>query len=287
MRERKIAENLVKLRFAKGVTQEEVALSLSLSNKTISKWETGASIPDSLMLIKLAKYYNVSADLLLGLTDEKKVAAREVGCSVFEGLDRKETVFKAFELLKAMVPAMIENFNRCRGELGNRIDVFPTERWCDCRSGISTHELYDFIANSDEANVAVMLFRNKANFAWLNDPEKQIKTVRLFRFLSHEDVLSVLYFIHSPSCSDSFTAQYISHHTNVTEQRAAEILNEFCAVGACHWLTAHLAEGEVRVYECRGDGLLLSMLTLAYEGMCGKPIYDYCFRGPCKMTGGK
>ena len=46
MHECKIAEKLVELRTWKGVTQEDVAKSLSISNKTISKWENGASMPD-------------------------------------------------------------------------------------------------------------------------------------------------------------------------------------------------------------------------------------------------
>jgi len=43
----------------------------------------------------------------------------------------------------------------------------------------------------------------------------------------------------------------------------------------------------VRVYECFGDGILLSLITLAFERMCGKKSYDYNFNGRCKMIGGK
>ena len=43
MYECKIADKLVKLRTIMGVTQEDVAQSLSVSNKTVSKWETGVS----------------------------------------------------------------------------------------------------------------------------------------------------------------------------------------------------------------------------------------------------
>ena len=43
MYECKIAKKLVELRMVKGVTQDDVAQSLSVSNKTISKWETGIS----------------------------------------------------------------------------------------------------------------------------------------------------------------------------------------------------------------------------------------------------
>ena len=40
----------------KGITQEDVAQGLSVSNKTVSKWEKGLSIPDVEMLLKIAEY---------------------------------------------------------------------------------------------------------------------------------------------------------------------------------------------------------------------------------------
>ena len=43
----------------------------------------------------------------------------------------------------------------------------------------------------------------------------------------------------------------------------------------------------VRVYECHGDGLILSLISLAFERMCGRQSYEYNFNGRCKMIGGK
>ena len=71
MYECKIAEKLVELRTSKGVTQEEMAKSLSVYNKTISKWENGVSTPDIPMVVELAKYYGVTSDTLLGLSEDK------------------------------------------------------------------------------------------------------------------------------------------------------------------------------------------------------------------------
>ncbi len=44
MFECKIAEKLAQLRTLKGVTQDDVVKSLSISNKTISKWKNGTSM---------------------------------------------------------------------------------------------------------------------------------------------------------------------------------------------------------------------------------------------------
>ena len=132
-----------------------------------------------------------------------------------------------------------------------------------------------------------MMLRNKVNFVWMSDVNKQKEIVKIFKFLSNEDAVSVLYYVHSTACSESFTADYIAKNTGVMEERVSEILDEFCSVGACHWVTAHLAEGDVRVYECYGDGLVLSLISLAFERMCGRESYEYNFNGRCKMIGGK
>lgn len=287
MYECKIAEKLVELRTSKGVTQEDVAQSLSISNKTVSKWENGASTPDPPMVIELAKYYGVTTDTLLGLSEDKKQSTTEEIRSLFEGLDRRESVLKAFETAKALVPAMYGTVSKHNDDVYDKENVFPPEISHFYRSNISLHEFFEFVASSEDVNVAVMMLRNKADFAWMNDSNKQKEIVKIFKFLSSEDALSVLYFLHSTNCSESLTADYVADKTGLKQERVTEILDEFCSVGACHWVTAHLAEGEVRVYECHGDGLVLSLITLAFERMCGRESYEYNFNGRCKMIGGK
>lgn len=53
------------LRKEKGYTQKELAQQLFISDKAVSKWETGASIPDTALLIPLANLLGVSVTELL------------------------------------------------------------------------------------------------------------------------------------------------------------------------------------------------------------------------------
>lgn len=53
------------LRKEKGYTQKELAQKLFISDKAISKWETGSSIPDTAMLVPLAELLGVSVTELL------------------------------------------------------------------------------------------------------------------------------------------------------------------------------------------------------------------------------
>lgn len=56
---------VAELRKEKGYTQKELASELFISDKAVSKWETGASIPDTALLIPLATLLDVSVTELL------------------------------------------------------------------------------------------------------------------------------------------------------------------------------------------------------------------------------
>jgi transcriptional regulator with XRE-family HTH domain len=62
---------LKELRKKSGLTQEKLAESLGVSYQAVSKWETGAAIPDLSLIIPLAKQFHVSTDDLLGYTDHR------------------------------------------------------------------------------------------------------------------------------------------------------------------------------------------------------------------------
>ncbi len=67
------SENLKNLRKSKGLSQEELAVRLSVVRQTVSKWENGLSVPDSELLIKIAEALDTSVSVLLG----EKVAVDE------------------------------------------------------------------------------------------------------------------------------------------------------------------------------------------------------------------
>lgn len=61
------------------MTQKELALKLNVSDKTISKWETGASYPEVTMLSTIAKVLEVNVNDFFGVEDlrEKKIDMEE------------------------------------------------------------------------------------------------------------------------------------------------------------------------------------------------------------------
>ncbi|MDO4380272.1 MAG: helix-turn-helix transcriptional regulator [Clostridia bacterium] len=85
------AKRLIELRKEKGITQLQLAESLNYSDKAVSKWERGESIPDAYTLLKIAKLFSVPLDFLLDCeytppeenseeaekTDEKRIGRKK------------------------------------------------------------------------------------------------------------------------------------------------------------------------------------------------------------------
>lgn len=59
LEQKKIGAFLKKLRNEKGITQEQLAEKFCVSNRTISRWETGSNMPDLSVIVELADYYGV------------------------------------------------------------------------------------------------------------------------------------------------------------------------------------------------------------------------------------
>lgn len=74
-----IGKFLAELRKELGLTQEQLGEKIGVTNKTISRWETGTYLPPVEMLLELSKLYDVSINELLSgkrlNEDEYKVEA--------------------------------------------------------------------------------------------------------------------------------------------------------------------------------------------------------------------
>ncbi len=69
-----IAKNITDLRTAKGITQLELAEKLNYSDKAVSKWERGESIPDVTVLKQIADIFDVTLDYFVHSGNDRKKA---------------------------------------------------------------------------------------------------------------------------------------------------------------------------------------------------------------------
>lgn len=95
---KKVGAFLKQLRCEKGMTQEQLGEQLGVSNKTVSRWETGSYMPPVENLVLLSRLYDISINELLAgerVAEEKFPAIAEQNLT--QVLENQEKEFHAFE----------------------------------------------------------------------------------------------------------------------------------------------------------------------------------------------
>lgn len=102
-------DRLKELRISKNLSQEELGNILGVRKSSISNWETDKATPTYDILTKLAQYFNVTTDYLLGFNQDDldkieklKVTLKEAGLMVGDDLtiEEIEKALKIVEMLK-------------------------------------------------------------------------------------------------------------------------------------------------------------------------------------------
>lgn len=90
----KIGAFLKTLRKEKNLTQEQAAEQLGVSNRTVSRWETGTNMPDISLLLEIAELYGVSIpELIEGERKSEKMneEAKEVAARMSDYAETEKT----------------------------------------------------------------------------------------------------------------------------------------------------------------------------------------------------
>lgn len=91
-----IAANISELRRSRSMTQQDLAARLNYTDKAISKWERGESVPDIVVLKQIADMFGVTVDYLLCETHEEtalpEVKPDEQAAAAEESAKRQQSV---------------------------------------------------------------------------------------------------------------------------------------------------------------------------------------------------
>ena len=102
MDQMKIGNFLKELRKEKGITQAQLAETLNVSARTVSRWETGSNMPDISILVDIADYYDISIPEIINgerkseimNEEERKIAKTMSDYATTE----KEKIFKEMKI---------------------------------------------------------------------------------------------------------------------------------------------------------------------------------------------
>ena len=95
-----IAKNISELRRANDITQAELAEKLNYSDKAVSKWERGESVPDVMVLSEIADIFNVTVDYLL---TEDHAPAKEIVESDLKVLTKNRVIITIMSLFLVLL----------------------------------------------------------------------------------------------------------------------------------------------------------------------------------------
>lgn len=95
-----LGTNIKEYRLKKSYTQEQLAYELGVSSQTVSRWETGTTYPDIVMLPIIAALFDTSIDNLMGYAKECSTKEREEFSAEVTNLETSEKILRYREMLQ-------------------------------------------------------------------------------------------------------------------------------------------------------------------------------------------
>lgn len=106
----KIGETIKKLRKQQDVTQEKLAAYLNISYQAVSKWENGTALPDITLIPRIANFFNVSSDELLGLKTNETTEELKSYELKYQEYNRKGKVWDKINLAREVLSIYPRNY---------------------------------------------------------------------------------------------------------------------------------------------------------------------------------
>lgn len=160
-----IGKQIKALRLTKEVKQEELAEYLGVSSQAVSKWETGASVPDIALLPNLAIFFGVSIDELFQIPHEEEFERlenmfwheRRIPQATFdhsvrfleEVLAREPRNIRAYSCLAYLYNHRAKSDHEAAGEYARKVlELDPDEKkgwvaFLEANNGVCGDEWYD------------------------------------------------------------------------------------------------------------------------------------------------
>ncbi len=246
-----ISEIIASLRKSKGMTQEALANILGVSPQTVSKWETGSTMPDILLLPMIAEVFGITVDALFGI---KSLETQKQYT--------KETFYEEMYL------------DICRGFTDFWRDtedaLSPEERTAIHKQYLLDHPevnsaiLANYTGNGVYANseLAVIFRREESTIQDLLEDENAWTVLKRF---ADGETRAVFRFIVKNPCK-SFTASLLAAKCNIDVKLAERALNNLLCMNLLSRSDVDTGDGIIYAYHAWGTHkliLIYSMLSLA------------------------
>lgn len=284
-----IGKNIAAYRGQAKETQAELGALLGVSDKTVSKWESGDTEPNLDTVCRIAEHYSVSVDVLLGKTaeDRETMLVKELsGAADAEDYFTRlfqETVNLVHTALRSCDWKKMDNKDHSAGAVPALLGKGRM------RSVLSADAAQMFVVNSPDMNISVAQFRNESNFKWMMEKPEDI--AELFAVFADPCAVQLMYVLCREDFPRTFTAKYAAEKAGIPCEKAEEILDKLsvyqrdCCGYQISAMTAELTDGTVKLYEFIGNGAYLAMMSMANLIVYGIDCNCNALHGSCKLIG--
>lgn len=90
---------LAELRKRRSINQTQLAEQIEMSHSTVASWETGTRDPNTSMILKLASFFNVSTDYLIGTTSDGCKLCGNKGLDMVSVIENDDVCIYCIEMI--------------------------------------------------------------------------------------------------------------------------------------------------------------------------------------------
>lgn len=245
--------NLARYRKKQGLTQERLAQMLLVTPQAVSKWEKG-SYPDGSLLPQLSAILDVSLDVLFGLKEEdKKPDCFQAAIDEMRALPEEEKGAYVTEMFYHLLCSYHEN------DLGGT-PSFPEALSKETFACLRTdYELGISRLNSDMQYACFMRIPENGIDSYA---EISPRLCELFRLLSDEKVLRILFYAETLPRNFLITKESISSKLHIPYDEVSDIVDRFIWLGIMWELTADTGGAPFPIYGYIHNIPLIAILTM-------------------------
>jgi len=267
-----IGKNITSFRKDAGMTQEELANQIGVSAQAVSKWETGVSMPDILLLPVIADVFDITVDEIYSGKRETREAVQTKHYSFNE---LPEMLYQ--QLLETDSYAWKhENEEERKKWLAELKESLADDNRC-------TH---GFVSDRGGAVFSAddfMIIHRKFGTQESLDILKSESASKILDVLMNENVRTLfLYLLTNNTSKTLFTAVGISKKVGLTEEECKEALEKMSTIRLVGYHQADLGDEEaLKVYSMFGENAtaLYACMIFRLAEQIGRNTWFYGYRG--------
>lgn len=248
-----MGEIIAKLRKDTGLTQEQLAVMVGVSAQTVSKWETGTTMPDIMLLPVIADVFDVDIDFLFGRNRKSKIK------KIYKHNAHKELYNSFFEIMENL-------WQNAETDTDVAENAKESIEYLKTHPNTQTLVLSNIDGNGvfADCNIALTFTKNKDEIQSLYDDDSVWTALKR---LADGETRAVFKFLLA-DCYKSFTAPCISAKTGIELPLVERALNNLLHLKLISRTDVAAEEGVIYVY--RGGQthklvLVYSLLAIAYR----------------------